>query len=358
MELNKEFWHDKKVFITGHTGFKGSWLSLWLHQLGAKVYGYSLEPPARPNLYEALTLDANIEGVIGDIRTYDFLNQSISDVNPEILIHMAAQPLVRDSYLDPRYTYETNIMGTVNTLDIAKKNKTIKSVLVITSDKCYHNAEKNYHYKESDSLGGHDPYSSSKGCADIVASAFYNSFFLKNNVGVAIARAGNVIGGGDWSKDRIIPDAIRSFSKNEKLEIRNPDSVRPWQFVLDPLYGYLLLIEKLSINPKSYSGPWNFGPKEETAQSVELICNKITALWKNGASWTLKGNNELHEANLLLLNSDKANEQLRWQSKYDLNTTLEKTIKWYINFYSEEKNVKDFTINQINEYEKNGNKKK
>jgi len=350
MGLNQNYWRGKKIFLTGHTGFKGSWLSLWLHELGANVFGYSLDPITQPSLYNVLDLDNKVNSIIGDIRDYNYLNEQISLVNPEILVHMAAQPLVRDSYLDPLYTYQTNIMGTTNILDIARKNNSIKSILVITSDKCYHNIEKNYHYKESDALGGYDPYSSSKGCADIVASAYYNSYFSKDKVGLSIARAGNVIGGGDWSKDRIIPDAVRAFSENNDLVIRNPNAVRPWQFILDPLFGYLLLIEKLSFDPDKYSGPWNFGPKEGTDQSVRFICDKIVSLWSNKANWTSKGDKEFHEANLLLLNSDKAKKHLGWKSRCDLDITLEKTIQWYLNFYSKEKDIFEFTISQINDY--------
>ena len=350
MELKQNFWKNKKIFVTGHNGFKGSWLSLWLYELGTKIFGYSLKPATQPNLYSILNLDNKINSENGDIRDYNKLNEKISIVKPEILIHMAAQPLVRDSYLDPVYTYETNIMGTVNVLDIARKTDSIKSILVITSDKCYENIEKNYYYKESDSLGGHDPYSSSKGSADIVASAYYNSFFLKKGIGLSIARAGNIIGGGDWSKDRIIPDAMRAFASKKDLIIRSPNSVRPWQFIFDPLFGYLLLIEKLSENPTDFSGPWNFGPKKGTDQSVKFICDKIASHWSKKANWIAQSDNEFHEANLLLLNSDKAKDKLSWESKYDLNVTLEKTIKWYSNYYNKDKDMLKFTIKQINDY--------
>ena len=266
---------------------------------------------------------------------------------------MAAQPLVRDSYVDPVYTYETNILGTVSILEIARKHNSIKTILVVTSDKSYHNIEKKYRYKELDALGGHDPYSSSKACADIVASAYYKSFFSKDGVGLAIARAGNVIGGGDWSKDRIIPDAMRAFSEKKDLTIRNPNSVRPWQFILDPLYGYLCLIERLFIQPEIFSGPWNFGPKKGTNETVSYICNKIVSLWKDDAKWITKGDTDFHEASLLLLNSEKAKQRLNWDSRYNLDYTLKKTIEWYIKFYSEKNNMLEFTTNQINEYQEN-----
>ena len=243
MEINKSFWKNKKVFITGHTGFKGSWLSIWLLEMGAEIYGYSLSTRTNPNLYDILELNKKMTSFSGDIRDYKKLKKVISRISPDILIHMAAQPLVRDSYNDPVYTYETNVLGTVNVLDVARHVNSIASILVVTSDKCYENIEKNYSYKESDNLGGYDPYSSSKGCAELVASAYYKSFFHQKAIGLATVRAGNVIGGGDWSKDRIIPDAIRAFSNDNDLIIRNPKAIRPWQFVLDPLFGYLLLIE-------------------------------------------------------------------------------------------------------------------
>ena len=350
MELDKKFWKNKKVFLSGHTGFKGSWLTQWLHNLNANVYGYSLEPSTSPSLFNSLELKNKIYSQIGDIRNYDLLKKSIDEFKPEILIHMAAQPLVRDSYLNPVFTYETNIMGTVNILDIAKNTNFINSILVVTSDKCYHNLEKNYYYKESDSLGGYDPYSSSKGCADIVSSAYYNSYFFKQEVGLSIARAGNVIGGGDWSKDRIIPDAIRAFSKNSKLIVRNPQSIRPWQFVLDPLFGYLKLIEKLSQSPLDYSGPWNFGPKKEDSDSVKHICDRIVSLWGHDAKWVSEDSENPHEANLLQLDSKKANESLDWFSRYNLKTTLEKTINWYTNYYSEDMDLIKYTTNQIDDF--------
>ncbi len=350
MELNKKFWNNKKVFLSGHTGFKGSWLSLWLHKLNANVYGYSLKPSTSPSLFDSLGLNNKISSKIGDIRNYDTVKKSIDEFKPEILIHMAAQPLVRDSYLNPVFTYETNVMGTVNILEVARNTNSIKSILVITSDKCYHNLEKNYHYKESDSLGGYDPYSSSKGCADIVSSAYYNSYFSNQEVGLSIARAGNVIGGGDWSKDRIIPDAMRAFSERRDLIVRNPQSIRPWQFVLDPLSGYLKLIEELSSHPANYSGPWNFGPKKEDSETVKYICDSIVSLWGHNAKWVSQENETLHEASLLQLDSKKAYESLSWSPKYDLNTTLEKTIKWYTNYYSKNIDLMKYTLNQIDDF--------
>ena len=350
MGLNQKFWKDKKVLITGHTGFKGAWLTLWLNQLGANVYGYSLEPVSSPNLFNILKLENKIDSYIGDIRNYAYFKEKISQIKPEILIHMAAQPLVRESYLNPINTYETNIMGTVNVLDICRNISSIKSILIITSDKCYDNIESTHSYIETDSLGGYDPYSSSKGCADIITSAYYKSFYSTTGVGVAIARAGNVIGGGDWSKDRILPDAMKAFSSNKNLVIRNPQSIRPWQFVLDPLYGYLLLIENIFKSAKKYSEPWNFGPKEETAKSVEYICNKLVSFWEKNASWSSQSDNKLHEANLLLLNSNKSKKNLKWESKYDLNHTLKQTVVWYNNYYSKKVNIQEFSLKQINDY--------
>ena len=353
MELELSFFRNKKVFLTGNTGFKGSWITLILNELGALVYGYSLKTETNPNMYEILNLENTINQTFDDIRNYDALKNSLKKCNPDIIIHFAAQPLVRDSYENPKYTYETNVMGTVNLLDIAKELDSLKSVLVITSDKSYRNNETDYAYIENDSLGGHDPYSNSKACADLIASSYYNSFFSHIGVGLAIARAGNIIGGGDWSKDRIIPDAVRAFSLGKTLEIRNPDSVRPWQYILDPLFGYLSLIKNLSLDQNLFSGPWNFGPSIKSNESVKYVCDKIINKWGNNSQWVVKNSQrKLHEANLLMLNSGKASEKIKWSPKYDTNKAINKTIDWYKRYYRE-MDMLELTIKEIEHYYKN-----
>jgi len=340
----------KKVFITGNTGFKGSWLTSLLLEIGAKIYGYSLKPNTKPCMYDVLDIKNNITQTFGDVRNHNLLSKSINDFKPDIIIHLAAQPLVRDSYIDPKYTYETNVLGTVNVLDVAKELDSVQSILVITSDKCYMNLEIDYAYEENDSLGGHDPYSNSKACADLIATSYYKSFFANIGVGLAIARAGNIIGGGDWSKDRIVPDAVRAFSSANILEIRNPNAIRPWQYVLDPLYGYLQLIDCLTKDQNAFSGPWNFGPSIDTNDSVRYVCDRITKLWGNNSRWIIKDTEDTsHEANLLMLNSNKASEKINWRSRYDTNQAIDLTIDWYLKYYTNLDMVK-FTYNEISNY--------
>ena len=353
MELELSFFRNKKVFLTGNTGFKGSWITLILNELGASVFGYSLKAETNPNMFEILSLESTIDQTFDDIRNYDALADSLKNCDPDIIIHFAAQPLVRESYDNPRYTYETNVMGTVNLLDIAKELNSLKSVLVITSDKCYKNNEIDYAYMENDALGGHDPYSNSKSCADLIASSYYDSFFSQRGVGLGIARAGNIIGGGDWSKDRIIPDAVRAFSSENVLEIRSPDAVRPWQYILDPLFGYLSLIKNLSLDQNLFSGPWNFGPAMNSNESVRYICNKIVNKWGNKSKWVVKkSQKKMHEANLLMLNSEKAIEKIKWSPKYDTSKAIKKTIDWYKKYYKE-MDMLEFTKKEIKHYYEN-----
>ena len=350
MGLDISFFKGKKVFITGNTGFKGSWLTAFLLEIGAEIFGYSLEDNTKPCMYDILDIKNNIAQTFGDIRNYDLLRKSLIESRPDIIIHLAAQPLVRDSYVNPRYTYETNILGTVNVLDIAKVLESVKSLLIITSDKCYSNLETNYSYKEDDPLGGHDPYSSSKACADLISTSYYKSFFANNGVGLAIARSGNIIGGGDWSKDRVVPDAIRAYSSDNILEIRNPNAIRPWQYILDPLYGYLLLITHLSKDQKTFSGPWNFGPSTLSNDSVRYVCDRMTKLWGNNSKWIINNPNEtIHEANLLMLNSDKASERIEWRPKYNTDEAIDRTINWYQKYYRDLDMIK-LTYNEINNY--------
>ena len=347
--LDKGFWKDKKVFITGNTGFKGSWLSIWLSSLGSKVYGYSLEPENPKCLFEIANLENIIKTQISDIRDYKVLSQSINNFNPDIVFHLAAQPLVRRSYKSPIETYETNVMGTANFLDISRKSSSIKAVINITTDKCYENREEDYSYIESDPMGGYDPYSSSKGCAELVTSAYQRSFFNELNIGLASVRAGNVIGGGDWSQDRLIPDILNAFNSKKEALIRFPKAVRPWQHVLEPLSGYLILAEKLYTKPLDYSSSWNFGPNSEDNKSVESIVSMIAELMP-GSSWKIDDRQKLHEANLLKLNIDKSKKQLNWRPVWNLSLAIEKIIR-FNNAWLNNQNIFEYCLSEISEYE-------
>lgn len=333
MEINKEFWKGKKVFLTGHTGFKGSWLTIWLHEMGAKVTGYSVDVPTNPSLFEEAGLEGKINHILGDVRNYDFLMKAIKGANPDILIHMAAQPLVRLSYKIPRETYEINVMGTVNVLEVIRKISSIKSSIIVTTDKCYENREWEYGYREIDSMGGHDPYSNSKGAAELVVSAYNNSFFRDTSQVVCSARAGNVIGGGDWALDRLVPDVIQSIRDGKKVKIRNPKAIRPWQHVLEPLSGYLLIAEK-AYNEEPVRGGWNFGPSDEDAQNVQWIAEKIGEVWGETDVWIKDGDEHPHEANYLKLDISKARMNLKWNPKWSADKAIESTTKWYKDFYN------------------------
>lgn len=348
MLFNNEY-KNKKVLVTGHTGFKGSWLSLWLSLLGADVLGYSLEPNTSPSLYEILNLNTRIKSVFGDIRNKDSLNQIFQDFQPEVVFHLAAQPIVRLSYQEPVLTYETNVLGTLNVLEAARSCRSVKAFVNITSDKCYENREKDYGYQEDDPMGGYDMYSSSKGCVEILTASYRKSFLKDGNpFALASARAGNVIGGGDWASDRLIPDCVSLLSQGKDIVIRNPFAVRPWQHVLEPLYGYLLLGQKLLENGAKYSEGFNFGPCEESILTVENVVEKVIKYWGSGKVIVQK-NNELHEANLLKLNIEKARKALGWEPLYDIDQTIELTVDWYKRFYNGEK-MEGFTENQINNY--------
>ncbi|MFA6636502.1 MAG: CDP-glucose 4,6-dehydratase [Candidatus Omnitrophota bacterium] len=331
----KDFYSGKKVLVTGHTGFKGSWLSLWLLELGCKVGGYALSSDTEPNLYGILGLSDKVTEVIADIRDREKAKSFVKEFSPDIVIHMAAQPLVRRSYKDPALTYETNVMGTVNLLEACREAPSVRSIVNVTSDKCYDNHGEDRPYSETDPMGGHDPYSSSKGCSELVSSAYSRSYFSEQQYGathktaLATARSGNVIGGGDWSEDRLIPDAIRAFLKHEPLVVRYPDAVRPWQYVLEPLYGYLLLARNLYEKGRDFSGPWNFGPDEKEAKPVSWIAEHTANIWGNGAKWQISDGEKPHEARNLKLNSEKACTLLGWHSTIDLEESVEKTMRWY-----------------------------
>jgi CDP-glucose 4,6-dehydratase len=329
-KVSPEFWRDKRVFLTGHTGFKGSWMSIWLQEMGAIVKGFSLKPYTSPNLFEVARVAEGMESEIGDIRSLEAVTASMLAFNPDILFHMAAQPLVRLSYVEPVATYATNVMGTLHVLESARKCKNLKSIVCITTDKCYENKEWPWGYRENEPMGGHDPYSSSKGCCELLIASYRNSFFnTKESPALATVRAGNVIGGGDWSSDRLIPDILKAFEKSKPVVVRNPLATRPWQHVLEPLSGYLVLAEKLYNRGETFAGAWNFGPKDEDCQSVEWILNRMINTWGEGATWQLDTNKNPHEAGYLKLDCSKAAQELKWTPKWNLNFTLNSIVHWH-----------------------------
>lgn len=351
-QIDPDFWGGKKVFLTGHTGFKGGWLSLWLSSMGAEVTGFALAPNTEPNLYEALNVESFIKkSYIADIRDLTVLKKAISDAAPDILIHMAAQPLVRYSYMNPVETYETNIMGTVNVLEGVRTSESIRATLVITTDKCYENKEWLWGYRENEAMGGADPYSSSKGCAELISSAYRKSYF-SNSARInflATARAGNVIGGGDWSQDRLIPDAIKAFEAGNVLSIRNPFAIRPWQHVLEPLSGYIILTQALFQQGSNFASGWNFGPREDDARSVRDVVDLLASQWGKSASWLEDTLGHPHEAMLLKLDCSKARTQLGWKTRWNLEIATQKIVDWH-KAYRAGKNMREITISQIQQY--------
>ena len=349
--MDKQFWRNKNVFITGHTGFKGSWLSIWLNELGANVIGYSLAPASNPNMFESLSIEKNVKTVFGDIRNYDELKAQVISAKPEIIIHMAAQALVLDSYHNPIETYQTNMMGTVNILNAIREVPSVKVFINVTSDKCYENKENFKAFKESDVLGGADPYSSSKACSELITASYRDSFF-KDTVAIATARAGNVIGGGDWASNRIIPDYIKKINQNQKLSIRNPTAIRPWQFVLEPLSGYLSLAEKLFTEGHAYAEAWNFGPDNQDDKSVEWLISKFDKEYCGGNNFKILLNDNLpHEANYLRLDCSKSIKKLDWSPKLNVEECILLTSNWYKNFYKKDKDMYAFSVEQIKQFE-------
>ena len=346
--INQVFWRGKRVFLTGHTGFKGGWLSLWMSSLGAEVKGYALNPPTTPSLFNEAKIDSIIDSQIGDIRDQNALHDSMVVFNPDILIHMAAQPLVRYSYNAPIETYEVNVIGTAKVLEVARSCSNLKAIVNITTDKCYENDGRSQSYKEDDTMGGYDPYSSSKGCADLVTSAYRRSFLQDQGVGLASVRAGNAIGGGDWASDRLIPDILRSFEKNEHVVIRNPKATRPWQHVLEPLSGYLILAEKLYKDQNRYAEGWNFGPNEKDIKPVDWILDKMISKWPD-SNWKLDRNSNPHEAGFLKLDISKAKSRLGWSPIWKLEHTLDKIISWQRSWLNEE-DMQIVCLAEINEY--------
>ncbi len=352
-EVNPSFWNGKRVFVTGHTGFKGSWLSLWLQELGAIVKGFALSPDTMPNLFESADVARNMMSEIGDIRDLNHIVESMTDFAPDVLIHMAAQPLVRLSYADPVTTYSTNVMGTVNVLEAARKCANLKAIVAVTTDKCYENREWVWGYREDEPMGGHDPYSSSKGCAELVTAAYRKSYFNgTNTAALASARAGNVIGGGDWSKDRLVPDILKAFENNVPVVVRNPRATRPWQHVLEPLSGYLVLAERLYADGQPFAEGWNFGPKDEDCQSVGWILDRMVEQWGGSAAWELDKNNNPHEAGYLKLDCSKAAMRLRWYPKSRLEQTLDGIIKWH-KAYIDGANMREICLTEIVNYQSN-----
>ena len=354
MNTTTDFYRGKRVLVTGHTGFKGAWLLLWLHALGARVTGFALAPPTDPSLYDLCGIDKLVTSVIADIRDPASLARALQSAAPEIIIHMAAQPLVRESYKNPVETYAVNIMGTVNLLEAVRACKGVKAVVNVTTDKCYENRERLPGYRENEPLGGYDPYSSSKACSEIVTAAYRTSYFNpdkfdQHGVALATARAGNVIGGGDWAIDRLVPDCVRALLKGEKIVVRNPLAVRPWQHVLEPLSGYLLLAQRLVEQGPRFAGAWNFGPHDDDARPVQWIVDKLCALWGDETVCAVDQGEHPHEAHYLKLDWFKARTELGWRPKWNLEQAIKKTLEW-TKAYQAHEDVRSVCLRQIQEY--------
>ena len=352
---SRSFWKDRQVFVTGHTGFKGSWLSLWLDSLGARVTGYALDPPTQPNLFEQAKVSASVRSVLGDIRDFNHLKNALAECHPSVVIHMAAQSVVRRGYEDPIETYSSNVLGTVHLLEAVRQLGQPCIVVIVTSDKCYENREWDWGYRENDPLGGDDPYSNSKACAELVTAAFRNSYFSRKESGpsvvaVASARAGNVIGGGDWTRDQLIPDIMRAVLAGKPCLIRNRSAIRPWQFVLEPLRGYLVLAERLAEDPDQFASAWNFGPAESDARQVHWIADELVRLWGNKASWSQDKGMNPREAHSLKLDVSRTRAHLDWHPVLSLNLALPWIVEWYQAFQAGS-NLQSATLDQINRYE-------
>lgn len=354
--MTPSFWRGKRVFLTGHTGFKGSWLALWLKKHGAIVRGYALAPSTEPSLHVLAAGRSAADSVIGDIRDLGVLRASMHDFAPELVFHLAAQPLVRRSYVDPVETYSTNVMGTVHLLEAARTCGSVRAILVVTSDKCYENREWQWGYRENEPMGGYDPYSNSKGCSELVTASYRSSFFnedshAKHGVALATARAGNVIGGGDWSEDRLVPDLLRAFAEGRTADIRNPHAIRPWQHVLEPLRGYMMLAERLFVDGPTWAEPWNFGPADSDARPVSWIADRLVDLWGGNAQWRNGSQaSQPHEASWLKLDCSKARQTLGWVPRWDLRTSLGAIVEWQ-RAWLDGRDMADVTLEQIEKYE-------
>ncbi|MCP5195825.1 MAG: CDP-glucose 4,6-dehydratase [Gammaproteobacteria bacterium] len=353
--MNPAFWSGRRVLLTGHTGFKGGWLSLWLQRLGAVVTGYALAPPTQPCLFETARVGEGMHSILGDVRNLDALYAALAEFRPEIVFHLAAQPLVVHAYQAPVETYATNVLGTVHLLEAVRQVGGVRSVVNVTSDKCYHNREWLWGYRENEPMGGDDPYSSSKGCAELVTAAYRASFFppadhARHGVALASVRAGNVIGGGDWAEDRLIPDLIRAFQTGRRVTIRHPHAIRPWQHVLEPLSGYLTLAERLWLEGMPYAEGWNFGPTEADARPVHWLANRLRELWSSGAHWEPDRQPHPPEAQMLKLDCAKARTRLGWMPRWDLEEALTRTVEWYQAFFRDT-DMQQLSLRQIAEFE-------
>jgi CDP-glucose 4,6-dehydratase len=348
--VRPDFWKDKRVLVTGHTGFKGSWLSLWLQSLGAELHGLALPPPTEPALFEEARVADEMHSMIGDIRDFPTVLSAMAQCKPDIVIHMAAQPLVRHSYEAPVETYATNVMGTLHVLEASRQIDSVKAIVNVTTDKCYENKEWVWGYREDDPMGGYDPYSSSKGCSELVTSAYRRSFFNPNGVALASARSGNVIGGGDWATDRLVPDVLRAFEQSRPVVVRNPRATRPWQHVLEPLSGYLLLAERLFNEGQSFAEGWNFGPEDKDVLSVQWIVENMVENWGTKVNWELDGAPHPHEAHCLKLDISKAKDRLGWYPCWDLATALKKITLWHENWLNQQ-DSRTNCLDQIAQYQ-------
>lgn len=353
--MNPDFWRGKRVFLTGHTGFKGSWLALWLQELGADVTGFALAPPDKVNLFTLAQVERGMRSQVADVRDLAAVHSAIEQAQPEIVFHMAAQALVRASYADPVTTYGTNVMGTVHVLEAVRRTPSVRAVVNITTDKCYENREWVWSYRESDALGGYDPYSNSKGAAELVSAAYRNSFFnpsqqSSHRVALATARAGNVIGGGDWATDRLVPDLLAALQSGTPARIRNPHAIRPWQHVLEPLRGYLRLAERLHSQGSEFAEAWNFGPQDEDAKPVAWIADTLAQLWGSGASWTADAGEHPHEAHYLKLDTSKARARLPWAPVLRLPDALRLTVDWARQQHQGD-DMRAATLSQIRSYQ-------
>lgn len=355
--MTPEFWRDRRVLISGHTGFKGAWLALWLNRLGAKVHGLALDPPTEPNLFEAARVGECLASDIrADIRDLKLVQEAFRSTEPEIVFHLAAQSLVHSSYRDPVGTYASNVMGTVHVLEAVRTCPTVRAIVMVTTDKCYQNQEWVWGYREIEPMGGYDPYSNSKGCAELAISAYRSSYFnvrsfAEHRVALASARAGNVIGGGDWAPDRLVPDFFRAILMNQELRVRSPHAIRPWQHALEPLSGYIALAERLIIDGPAFAQAWNFGPHDNDAKPVAWLAEELVRLWGDGARWCLDENPYPHEAHYLKLDISKAQARLHWSPRWSLGRALEQTVAWY-RAWSKAGDMREVSLNQIASYEK------